>query len=149
MLWRIAFASPTPDYARDLLPSMVLSGAGVGLALGTLVAAGVQSLPAARAATGSALVNSVRQISSTVGVAVLVTILGARVSVGSTHEFRLAWAVAAALSAATIGIGLRLSRSVTPASGCGPTALHRSTTASRGHRPVDVGRVVSGRRDSG
>ena len=46
------------------LPSMVLTGIGVGLTLGTLIAAGVQSLPGGRTATGSALVNSFRQISS-------------------------------------------------------------------------------------
>ena len=52
LVYRAVFVSVTPDYLRDLLPSMVLTGIGVGLTLGTLVAAGVQSLPADRAATG-------------------------------------------------------------------------------------------------
>ncbi|MFF1934203.1 hypothetical protein [Streptomyces sp. NPDC058228] len=60
MVWLACFASVTPDYLRDLLPSQVMTGAGVGLTLGTLVAAGVHALPGHRAATGSALVNSVR-----------------------------------------------------------------------------------------
>ena len=111
MLWRVVFVSTDPAYVRDLLPSMVLGGAGVGLTLGTLVAAGVQSLPPTRAATGSALVNSVRQISATVGVALLVTILGPRVDAGSVTDFRVSWGIAAALSVLTSVLGVRLWRS--------------------------------------
>jgi EmrB/QacA subfamily drug resistance transporter len=110
MLWRTVFVSATPDYARDLLPSMILTGVGVGLAIGTLIAAGVQSLPERRAATGSAVVNSVRQVSATVGVAVLVTILGAHVDAGSVGGFRLAWIVGAALSILTSIVGLLIAR---------------------------------------
>jgi hypothetical protein len=113
MVWRAVFVSVTPDYPRDLLPSMILTGAGVGLVLGTLIAAGVQSLPEGRAATGSALVNTARQISSSVGVAVLVTILGARVSSGSAGDFRLAWILTAVLSLATSAVGILLMRART------------------------------------
>jgi EmrB/QacA subfamily drug resistance transporter len=110
MLWRVGFVSASPDYVRDLLPSILLGGAGVGFALGTLVAAGVQSLPGDRAATGSALVNSVRQVSSTVGVAVLVTIVGSRVTASSVGDFRLAWSLAAGLALATAALGVQLAR---------------------------------------
>jgi EmrB/QacA subfamily drug resistance transporter len=111
MLWRVLFVSVTPDYVRDLLPSMVLSGAGVGFAMGTLMAAGVQSLPGHRAATGSALVNSMRQISATVGVSVLVTVLGAHVSALSVGAFRVSWAVTALLGLLTALLGVLLARS--------------------------------------
>lgn len=110
LLYRIVAVSVTPDYLRDLLPSMVLTGVGVGLALGTLVAAGVQSLPPNRAATGSALVNSVRQVASTLGVALLVTILGTRVDGGSITGFRVGWAFGVVLSLATTAVGVLLSR---------------------------------------
>jgi EmrB/QacA subfamily drug resistance transporter len=110
LVYRAVFVSVAPDYLRDLLPSMVLGGIGVGLTLGTLVAAGVQSLPPDRAATGSALVNSIRQMASTVGVAVLVTILGARVDAGSVGAFRAAWVLGAVLSVATALVGVRLAR---------------------------------------
>ncbi|HEY1489130.1 MAG TPA: MFS transporter, partial [Micromonosporaceae bacterium] len=108
MLWRVVFVSVTPDYVRDLLPSMLLGGAGVGLALGTLIAAGVTSLPMHRSATGSALVNSNRQIFSALGVALLVTLLGSTVGAGSLSEFRGAWAIAAALALVCTGAGLVL-----------------------------------------
>ncbi|MFD5795049.1 hypothetical protein ACFWIO_16160 [Streptomyces diastatochromogenes] len=115
MVWRASFASVTPDYVRDLLPSQLLTGTGIGLALGTLVAAGVHALPGHRAATGSALVNSVRQISATVGVAVLVTVLGgSHVDATSGHDFRIAWGAAAVLGLATSAIGVHLSRGGSP-----------------------------------
>lgn len=104
-LWRILLATARPDYLVDLLPSMLLSGVAVGLTLSTLMAAGATALPPARAATGSALVNSGRQVASALGVAVLVTALG---PVGSVSDFDLGWwlatglAVAAALFSATL-----------------------------------------------
>ena len=103
MLWRLAFVSQAPAYAHDLLPSMLLGGIGVGLALGTLIAAGVTSLPTERSATGSAMVNAGRQVAAAVGVAILVSLIGVRVSVDSISQFRIAWLVAAVLA---IGAGL-------------------------------------------
>lgn len=109
MLWRVAALSTRPDYIRDLLPSMLLTGVGVGLAMGTLIAAGVQSLPGPRAATGSALVNSARQISSSIGVALLVTFVGSHIGPAARDDFRRAWAVAAALALTTAALGVLLS----------------------------------------
>ncbi|MEU5031572.1 hypothetical protein [Streptomyces milbemycinicus] len=113
MLWRTCFASVDADYWLDLLPSQVLGGVGVGLTLGTLVAAGVSSLPGHRAATGSALVNSVRQISTTVGVALLVAIVGTHVGPAQRQDSRAAWLVAAALRVATAVVGVRITRTAT------------------------------------
>jgi EmrB/QacA subfamily drug resistance transporter len=110
LAWRVVFVSIEPDYLRDLLPSTLLTGAGVGLAIGTLVAAGVQALPANRAATGSAVVNALRQVSASVGVAVLVTILGAQVNAGSVGDFKVAWSVGAGLSVVTAAVGALLMR---------------------------------------
>ncbi|MFL6162005.1 MAG: MFS transporter [Jatrophihabitantaceae bacterium] len=98
MLWRVAVVSVQPNYLLDLLPSMVLGGIGVGLALGTLIAAGVTALPAHRSATGSAMVNVGRQVAAAVGVAVLVSLLGNRLAAADLTGFRTAWTVAAALS---------------------------------------------------
>jgi EmrB/QacA subfamily drug resistance transporter len=108
MLWRVAFASITPDYVRDLLPSMILGGTGVGLALGTVIAAGVTALPAHRSATGSALVNANRQIASALGVALLVTLLGQRVTLASLDDFRTGWVLAAFGALLTSGTGVLL-----------------------------------------
>jgi hypothetical protein len=108
LLWRVWQVSVTPDYVGDLMPALIMGGTGVGLAMGTLVAAGVQALPGHRAATGSALVNSARQISASIGVALLVTIVGSRIEATSITEFRWAWTLAAALSFVTAILGFRL-----------------------------------------
>jgi hypothetical protein len=138
MLWRVALISVQPDYLRDLLPSMVLGGIGVGLAMGTLMAAGVQALPTDRAATGSALVNSVRQISASIGVALLVTIVGSRITAQSENAFRWAWALAATLTLATAAVGLALTASASRSAASSPHPVPgeapASTVASHGRR---------------
>ena len=53
-----------------------MGGAGVGLALPTLLAAGTAALPAHRVTTGSAVVSMTRQIGTVLGVSVLVAVLG-------------------------------------------------------------------------
>jgi EmrB/QacA subfamily drug resistance transporter len=99
LLWRSWTARATPDYARDLLPSMLVGGAGVGLALGTLIAVGATALPPHRSATASAIVNSGRQVASALGVALLVTVLASSAR-DPVYGFRLAWALGAALAVA-------------------------------------------------
>ncbi|MFI5798752.1 MFS transporter [Streptomyces sp. NPDC051677] len=105
-LWRSLFAGTHPDYLRDLLPSMLISGVGVGLALSTLVGAAATALPGNRSATASAVVNSVRQVASALGVAVLVTMLDA----ADTAEagFKLGWDVALVLALLAAAVSLFL-----------------------------------------
>ncbi|MFD9003714.1 MFS transporter [Streptomyces sp. NPDC059582] len=127
MAWLAHTATTTPDYTHGLLPSQLLTGAGTGLALGTLVAAGVHAVPAHRAATGAALVNSVRQISAALGVAVLVAITGPHISATSHHDFRTLWYTAAALGLATTAFGIHLTRKTTPTPAA-PTTSKEPTT---------------------
>jgi EmrB/QacA subfamily drug resistance transporter len=75
-LWWALAMGLRPDYAGELLGGMLLTGAGVGLTLPTLMATGASSLPPSAFATGSAVVNMLRQIGLAVGVAVLIAILG-------------------------------------------------------------------------
>ena len=65
-----------PDYVGDVLGGMLLTGIGVGLTLPTMMATGAASLPPTSFATGSAVVNMLRQVGLAVGVAVLVAVLG-------------------------------------------------------------------------
>jgi EmrB/QacA subfamily drug resistance transporter len=125
MAWRVGSVSVTSDYVRDLLPSMLFGGAGVGLALGTLVAAGVTSLPGHRSATGSALVNSGRQIASSVGVAVLVTLVGKQIGAGSIGAFRAGWTISACLAGACALTGVVLLRPNRP-----PVPVHGAEPAT-------------------
>ena len=65
----------SPAYLTHLLPSQLLGGAGVGLAIPALLSAGSASLPPARFGAGSGILNMARQIGTVLGVAGLIAIL--------------------------------------------------------------------------
>jgi EmrB/QacA subfamily drug resistance transporter len=64
-----------PAYLTHLLPAQLLGGAGVGLTIPSLLAAGSASLPPDRFGTGSGVLNMARQVGTVLGVAGLVAIL--------------------------------------------------------------------------
>src|SRR5947209_6748701 len=64
--WALAMGL-APDYAGQLLGGMLLTGIGVGLTLPTLMATGASSLPPHAFATGSAVVNMLRQVGLEIG----------------------------------------------------------------------------------
>jgi EmrB/QacA subfamily drug resistance transporter len=64
-----------PAYLAHLLPAQLIGGAGVGLTIPSLLAAGSMSLPPARFGTGSGVLNMARQVGTVLGVAGLVAIL--------------------------------------------------------------------------
>jgi EmrB/QacA subfamily drug resistance transporter len=73
--WALAMGL-APDYVGQMLGGMILTGIGVGLTLPTLMATGAASLPPSSFATGSAVINMLRQIGLAIGVALLIAILG-------------------------------------------------------------------------
>jgi EmrB/QacA subfamily drug resistance transporter len=93
-LWYITQTGDSPAYASEFLPGMAIGGAGVGLVIPTLTAAGASSLPPERFATGAAVLTMGRQIGSALGVAVLVAVLGATASRAS--DFHSAWLITVA-----------------------------------------------------
>jgi EmrB/QacA subfamily drug resistance transporter len=106
-----------PDYAGAMLPGALLTGTGVGLTLPTWTAAAASSLPAHRFATGSAVINMSRQVGYTVGVGVLIAVLGK--PVGSTallHAYRHGWEVIGGLALASGAVSLFLSSRRRPSS---------------------------------
>jgi MFS family permease len=58
------------------IPSLILTGIGVGLTLPTLSSAAVHGLPPNRFAVGSAVNQTVRQLGSVLGVALVIALLG-------------------------------------------------------------------------
>ncbi|HET9719271.1 MAG TPA: MFS transporter [Solirubrobacteraceae bacterium] len=111
--WWALRAGIHPDYAGQVLPGTLMTGAGVGLTLPTFMATGAASLPPQSFATGSAVVNMLRQVGLAVGVAVLIAALG------SPHDpaqalsaFQAGWAMIAAvsLSAAVAGVSILRTR---------------------------------------
>ena len=97
--WAIAMGLQ-PDYISDVLGGMILTGIGVGLTLPTMMATASSSLPPASFATGSAVVNMIRQTGLALGVAALVAVLGTAATHGlpELDAFRRAWWLIAGIS---------------------------------------------------
>jgi len=101
--WALA-AGLQPNYVAGILGGMLLTGAGVGLAMPTTLATASASLPPQSFATGSAVINMIRQTGMALGVAILVAVLGTSTGRGAAvlTAFRHGWWVIAALSVAGV-----------------------------------------------
>ncbi len=103
--WWAAAVQLTPNYL-EILPGMLITGIGVGLTLPSLMSTAASSLPPPSFATGSGVVNMLRQVGFAVGVAMLVAVLGSpHGAAAELTAFRHGWyaiagaGVAAALAA--------------------------------------------------
>jgi EmrB/QacA subfamily drug resistance transporter len=74
VLW-LVLIQIEPAYVTHLLPAQLLGGAGVGLAIPSLLGAGSAGLPVANLGTGSGILNMARQVGTVLGVAALVAAL--------------------------------------------------------------------------
>jgi hypothetical protein len=74
VLW-LVLLQIQPAYVTHLLPAQLLGGAGVGLAIPSLLGAGSAGLPLANLGTGSGILNMARQVGTVLGVAALVAAL--------------------------------------------------------------------------
>lgn len=92
-IWWYALAGASPNYLL-ILPALLLTGVASGLTQTPLLAA-VNTLPADRATTGSAVLNMSRQIGSAVGVALLIALLATN-SPHELSEFHRGWILMAA-----------------------------------------------------
>jgi EmrB/QacA subfamily drug resistance transporter len=109
--WWALRAGTRPDYVGEMLPGMLMTGVGVGLTLPTFMAAGASSLPPQAFATGSAVINMLRQVGLAVGVAVLVAVLGTPRSVDAQlTAFTHGWVVIAATAMLAAAAGPALLR---------------------------------------
>lgn len=75
-LWMLTVPGTEPDYLRDWLPGLLMSGVAVGLVLPSLAGAAVSRLPAEHYAVGAAFNQATRQIGGVLGVAITVGLLG-------------------------------------------------------------------------
>jgi EmrB/QacA subfamily drug resistance transporter len=108
-VWWLTHVGLEPHYASEVLPGMLLGGAGVGFVVPTLASAVAASLPPARFATGSAIYGMTRQFGIALGVAILIAVLGIPRGAEILGSFRSGWEVmaglafASAIAAAAIG----------------------------------------------
>jgi len=117
LIWWAMLTGSRPDLVLVIV-GMVPTGIGVGLAFPTLMGVSVSALPASSFATGSGVVNMVRQAAMAIGVAIFVAILGTPASTPDrVVAFHRGWWIMTAI----IALGfipalsfIRLRRSETP-----------------------------------
>ncbi|GIH15354.1 MFS transporter [Rugosimonospora africana] len=108
----LAAAVLAGDGYPAMVAGLVCTGCGVSLALPALATAVVATAPAGSAGAAGGLLNAVRQVGATLGVAVLGAVAGTGAA-GTAAALALAAAgcVAAACVAAVLGLGRRAGRS--------------------------------------
>jgi EmrB/QacA subfamily drug resistance transporter len=92
-----------PDYVGAMLGGMLLTGVGVGLTLPTMMSTASSSLPAPSFATGSAVVNMIRQMGLAIGVAVFVAVIATPTSASQQlAAFHRGWWVISAIALGSV-----------------------------------------------
>ncbi|SDH64199.1 MFS transporter [Pseudonocardia oroxyli] len=113
MAWAVVARTPEPAYLTAVLPQLVATGVGVGLTMGNLLAAGSALVPHEHTGASSGVLNTSRQVGSSVGVAVIVTALAATGQ--SVRGFDIGWVVAVACALLVAVIAALLARRDEPA----------------------------------
>ncbi|WP_308492748.1 MFS transporter [Microbacterium terrisoli] len=90
-LWYVQVVGTTPAFLAQWLPGQIISGIGVGATLPLLAASTLASQPGGRYATASAVISSARQVGGTVGVAILVVMLGTPTALTVVPSLRDGW----------------------------------------------------------
>jgi len=108
------------SYATDLLPTMVLLGAGIGVAFPSLMTLAMSGATPADAGLASGLVNTTVQVGGALGLAVLATLSSTRadhlragghsLAESLTGGYQLAFLIGAALVGAAIVVALTVLR---------------------------------------
>jgi EmrB/QacA subfamily drug resistance transporter len=100
LVWYATLIGLHPAYVARWLPATLLTGCGIGLTFPVLSAAAVSSLPGHRFAVGSAVNQTARQIGGSLGIALLVAILGTPTTASAALTgFRHLWLFAGTMAA--------------------------------------------------
>ncbi|MFE2323507.1 MFS transporter, partial [Streptomyces sp. NPDC059385] len=111
----LGFVDSGSAYGPHLVPGMVLAGFGSGLAFGPLFATATAGVSPQHAGAASAIVGAAQQVGEAIGVALLVTVISARLSASSEdsrsedlmHGYTATlWWAAGALLLAALAAGL-------------------------------------------
>jgi EmrB/QacA subfamily drug resistance transporter len=131
LLWFALQVGPEPAYLAQWLPGTVLIGLGIGLTFPVLSAAAVASLPADRFGVGSAVNQTARQVGGSIGIGLLVVILGAPATRDEAmRHFQHLWFYAAIMAALSGAIATLLGGKVTTARSA-PTATWNSSSRAK------------------
>jgi EmrB/QacA subfamily drug resistance transporter len=133
LAWYVVQVGATPEYVTRWLPETLVVGLGIGLTFPVLSAAAVSSLPAHRYAVGSAVNQTARQIGGSIGIAVLVMLLGKpNDAADAVRRFHHLWTYGAITAAASGMLGSLVPR----------PARHRAEVTSESAR-VDAKAAVA------
>jgi MFS family permease len=95
-VWRVLGTDLNREVLELWLPTLILTGVGVGLTLPTLSSAAVHGLEPNRFAVGSAVNQTVRQLGAVLGVALVIALLGSPSPAELLDAFdRIFWLLAA------------------------------------------------------
>jgi EmrB/QacA subfamily drug resistance transporter len=125
LAWLVVAAGEEANFFGVWLPYQLVAGAGIGLALPTLIGATASGLPAARFATGMALATTARQLGAVLGVALLVAVVGTPAPDDALAAFDAGFALCAI--AVTLAAGAAMLLGPTPARA---PAVARAQTAA-------------------
>jgi MFS family permease len=105
--WWALRAGLRPDYLGQVLPGTLMTGAGVGLTMPTFMSTGAGALPPQMFATGSAVLNMLRQVGLAIGVAVFVAVVGSpRAPRAALTAWQHGWEIVATIAALAALLGL-------------------------------------------
>jgi NTE family protein len=90
-VWYVQIVGTEPDFWGQWLPGQIISGIGVGATLPLLAASTLATQPGGKYATASAVISSARQVGGTIGVALLVVILGTPSATTIVGDLRAGW----------------------------------------------------------
>jgi EmrB/QacA subfamily drug resistance transporter len=121
-VWCALFAGLNANYLADMFPGLLIVGVGVGLTLPTMMASATSELPPENFATGSAVVNMLRQVGLAIGVAILVAVIGTPSGAHALLDaFHHSWLVIGGFAAATALASLAILGIRRPAPSLAPT----------------------------
>ncbi len=119
-LWLMAGLTPVSSYGTDVLPALILTGLGLGLAFVPVIGLGTGDAEERDGGLASGLMTTAQQIGGAIGIAALITVAtdrsndalhgGAPVAVALTNGFSAAFHVEAAIIAAAALLALVLLR---------------------------------------
>ncbi|MEJ1092984.1 MFS transporter [Microbacterium istanbulense] len=123
------------NYWQQVLPGVIVFGAGLTVTVSPLTSAVLGSVPSNRSGTASAVNNAVARVSSLVIVAVLAVIVGGQIDLSGFHRAAIVTAILLTAGALVSWIGIR--SAVEPRSLSNTTVRAEPCTAS--DIPVTVG----------
>ena len=105
LTWNATRLGLSPHYLTRLLPSQIVGGAGIGLAMPSFTAIAVGSVHPARISTAIGISSMFRQLGGALGIAAFVAILGTPARDDALIAFRHGWVfMAAACIAGALGM---------------------------------------------